>query len=174
MNKYSKYKSSAKQRNRVFLLEQQEFDILVNDKCHYCDFKFPNLLNGVDRKDNKIDYVKENCVTCCSLCNMYKYTTDYNIFINIIKSFNSEKLSMIQFEKFREIKRFFKTITYIEYKYWIYRILIKFNKNPEFIDFVECDDIYKKRIEKYNKFTHGRLSKKELKASQLQQLLNSI
>ena len=36
----------------------------------YNDHKY----NGVDRVDNSLGYIKENCVACCKICNNAKST----------------------------------------------------------------------------------------------------
>ncbi len=41
--------------------------------------------NGIDRFDNTIGYIKDNCRSCCSLCNYLKRDSSYEKFINKIK-----------------------------------------------------------------------------------------
>ena len=36
--------------------------------------------NGLDRKNNKFGYSKENCITSCGICNRMKMDLDYDIF----------------------------------------------------------------------------------------------
>lgn len=53
-------------------------------KCHYCDDEIEWKIRGLksklnnayylDRKDNDKGYTKENCVVCCSLCNLTKHS----------------------------------------------------------------------------------------------------
>lgn len=64
----------------------EEFKVFIGtSKCHYCGwdivwnphqfYKNRDLGSGgyyLDRKDNSLGYTKENCVVCCSLCNMVK------------------------------------------------------------------------------------------------------
>jgi len=80
-------KRSAKIRNLEFSLTKEHIKELVLQNCFYCDCEPSNLVksskgdeiayNGIDRVDNKIGYLKENCVTCCRKCNFLK--TDYNL-----------------------------------------------------------------------------------------------
>lgn len=63
---------------------------LITKNCFYCDKK-PVLedsgngtlgeYNGVDRVDNKIGYLEDNCVPCCRTCNYMKKNMDIASFI---------------------------------------------------------------------------------------------
>lgn len=89
---FNSYKGSAKKRNHEFHLTIDQFKTLVSQNCHYCeapprdsifnkraygDFKS----NGIDRKFSSIGYLIENCLPCCSSCNLMKGTLDYHDFI---------------------------------------------------------------------------------------------
>jgi 5-methylcytosine-specific restriction endonuclease McrA len=92
------YKTGAKQRNLIFDLSKEEVEILIKDNCFYCGQPPSNtinistltygkkeyLYNGIDRIDNSIGYIKENCVTCCSTCNHAKHTLTYSSFLSWI------------------------------------------------------------------------------------------
>jgi hypothetical protein len=80
---YSTYKHNAKSRGLHFGLNKMVFEKLVQGNCHYCGVKPSKPLknfygvvdyfyNGIDRVDNKIGYVPENCVSCCETCNRAK------------------------------------------------------------------------------------------------------
>lgn len=88
---YKGYKTSAKKKKRNFQLTKEQFFGMIQSKCHYCGvgpetkwndlvygtLKFPVknfLYNGIDRKDNSLGYTLENCVPCCSKCNLSKRT----------------------------------------------------------------------------------------------------
>lgn len=76
------YKQNAKKRGYQFNLTVDEFKYLVKQPCYYCkaepEVRYQNctvdpiLANGVDRRDNTIDYNFENCVPSCKVCNMAK------------------------------------------------------------------------------------------------------
>lgn len=79
---YHNYKKSAEQRKYSFDLNRDQFINLIYQPCHYCN-RLPQrivrsvsgetiLANGVDRINNDIGYVLENCVSCCSVCNRAK------------------------------------------------------------------------------------------------------
>ena len=78
---FYRYKSEAKRRNRIFKLSQNELWALVTQPCFYCGNIEKNF-NGVDRIDNNIGYVLNNCVPCCSICNFMKHTQPQNQFIH--------------------------------------------------------------------------------------------
>jgi len=65
------YRNSAKKRGHIFSLTREEFWKLIKGECFYCG-ESSNKRNGIDRKDNAIGYVIENCVSACRRCNMMK------------------------------------------------------------------------------------------------------
>lgn len=84
---YNAILRTAQRKNHLNTMSYDDFLTFIDiDKCHYCNhdiqwskyqFKKNRTLadvNGykLDRKDNTIGYIKENCVVCCSLCNMVK------------------------------------------------------------------------------------------------------
>lgn len=83
-NKYNKNKDGAGYWNRKkyilqkkcqtkgfdFDLEWQDIKSLRSGNCIYCNSKNPVMT--IDRKDNNIGYIKENCVACCWKCNSVK------------------------------------------------------------------------------------------------------
>lgn len=98
---YNIYKLNALKLQREFKLTLGEFKLLtVNKNCVYCGepakllnrylnnkgnqkrknkrYKQSTVdaaniyVNGVDRIDNNVGYIKENCCTCCESCNFMK------------------------------------------------------------------------------------------------------
>ena len=96
---YSGYRTNANSRHISFELTKEIFIELVSQNCFYCNqepiesefskgrnrtnIKF--LHNGVDRLDSKVGYTVENCVSCCSMCNLMKNKFSVEDFINKIK-----------------------------------------------------------------------------------------
>jgi len=108
------YRGSAKKRNHVWTLTQEEFRFLISQHCHYCGVqprKFNHLfnkngdrvksrstmsitnewasqqwilVNGIDRVINTVGYSKENCVPCCGTCNFAKHKSTYEEFIDYL------------------------------------------------------------------------------------------
>lgn len=92
----------AESRNLSFCISFEEFKILSSKNCYYCgalpsnktDLKHakginigksrcngPFVYNGIDRKDNMVGYVLDNCVTSCFKCNRAKSDMSYNEFV---------------------------------------------------------------------------------------------
>jgi hypothetical protein len=91
---YTRYKGSAKRRGYVFSLDREEFGKLVKSDCYYCgqpprtrmkvEYGGTILYNGIDRRDNSIGYVPENCVSCCECCNRAKLAMSESEFLQWI------------------------------------------------------------------------------------------
>jgi hypothetical protein len=74
----STYIRGALDRDLDFRLTPDQFAKLVEGDCHYCGAK-PRYkaadrceTNGIDRSDSKIGYELDNCVSCCTTCNLAK------------------------------------------------------------------------------------------------------
>lgn len=81
------YKNGSKGRKLSFELTKQEFKELTSNNCTYCGVepkqktgrkKYTQthgeyIYNGIDRIDNSLGYIKENCVPCCKICNYAKH-----------------------------------------------------------------------------------------------------
>lgn len=80
---YCYYRSGAKHRNLEWNLTEEQFANLINKNCFYCG-ELPSkrqsvsyktdyeLVNGIDRIDSTKGYTIDNCVPCCSKCNLMK------------------------------------------------------------------------------------------------------
>jgi len=102
---YFQYKAGAKNRKLDFLLTKEEFRYLISDNCYYChdlpDKKYrvhkssriseewaeqnSIFCHGIDRVDNNLGYILNNCVTCCKSCNFAKHILNQNEFFDKIK-----------------------------------------------------------------------------------------
>ena len=89
--RYHKYKYSAKKRGYIFNLTKDTFISLLNFTCHYCNSS-ENI--GVDRKDNNIGYIKENCLPCCKECNYLKKSLSYEHFTSLCKKIGVNLLKL--------------------------------------------------------------------------------
>lgn len=74
--------SNAKGRNIPFLLTDKDVKDMLHQNCYYCGRPHAN---GIDRVDSKGDYSLENCVPCCSICNIMKNKFDTKTFFEHIK-----------------------------------------------------------------------------------------
>lgn len=80
---YRKTVRQSVERNRECTLTLEQFAQIVKQDCYYCGLSPSNiakhsrgvshiLVSGIDRVDNTIGYIKENCVPCCKHCNRAK------------------------------------------------------------------------------------------------------
>lgn len=84
---------SAKKRKHSFNLNINDFKELVLTKCNYCDYYKENEVNGIDRVNNDIGYEKDNCVSCCEICNKMKRYYHPLFFVQMCKIFTNEDKS---------------------------------------------------------------------------------
>lgn len=74
---------NAKYRKIKFNLSLEFFGWITKQPCRYCgaepSYEYGQkrnngkyIYNGIDRVDNNVGYVKENCVPCCGHCNYMK------------------------------------------------------------------------------------------------------
>jgi len=110
---YRSYIGGAKKRGISFELSEGEFREIVAKNCYYCDSipsaknsllyadgtrnkknsdtteKFAKLgtifVNGIDRIDSKLGYVKSNCIPCCKVCNQMKMEKDIDLFLSQVR-----------------------------------------------------------------------------------------
>ena len=80
------YKQNAKDRGHIFELSFEQFVGLTSQPCFYCGFKADRRLNGVDRKDNTVGYIYDNCVPCCGKCNHMKGKLDFANFLQSVEN----------------------------------------------------------------------------------------
>lgn len=94
--KLNAYKSDAKRRGHCFELSDEKFKEISQQDCYYCGskpenvarysfYQDPFIYNGIDRKDNNVGYIEENCVACCNICNKAKRDLKFEDFMNWIK-----------------------------------------------------------------------------------------
>ena len=65
-------KSSARLRGIPFKLTLEQYSEIVSLPCAYANGDIDNLKISVDRKDNYVGYVYENCLPCCMKHNTIK------------------------------------------------------------------------------------------------------
>lgn len=102
------YKDGARKRGLAWELTDEMFKELVFKNCYYCNAEPRNYnpylkangslikkttpmdwvqlnwikVNGIDRKDNSQGYIIENCLPCCTFCNLAKGDCSYEEFMN--------------------------------------------------------------------------------------------
>lgn len=97
---FREYKEGARRRNLDFNLSFEDFIKLSESNCHYCgskpvehesDKKYQYKLaelwkrNGIDRVDTTKGYTLDNCVPCCTKCNVAKHDLKLDEFKEWIK-----------------------------------------------------------------------------------------
>ncbi len=83
------YRKSAEKRNYLWNITKEEFEHFFWGECHYCG---TNPSKGVDRVVNTDGYDKNNCVSCCMICNRAKNDMPIQNFKDwIIKSYNFQR-----------------------------------------------------------------------------------
>lgn len=75
--RYGILKNNCKKTKHKLLLSLEDYtEIAQITECHYCgafvDWFNKSSAYYLDRKDNNVGYTKENCVVCCTRCNMAK------------------------------------------------------------------------------------------------------
>ncbi len=101
------YKASAKVRSKVYDLTFGQFKELVTSNCYFCNeipqnryTKIGNLrkvrYNGIDRLNNDIGYIHNNCVPCCGLCNRMKGESSEKEFIKKITEIYKKHVKKIK------------------------------------------------------------------------------
>jgi hypothetical protein len=89
--KFDVYRRRARVAGIEFALGREQCYEFFKAPCAYCGThdnnksRYPSYtvmgkqiqssINGVDRVDNQVGYTPENCISCCSLCNKFKYKT---------------------------------------------------------------------------------------------------
>ena len=102
---YSSMRSSGRSNLKGFNLNFDDFCNLIFSNCYYCgqlpsntikDYGNNGLIshvelkyNGIDRKNNSVGYTKNNCVSCCKVCNFCKCSLSHEAFINQIRKIHS-------------------------------------------------------------------------------------
>jgi len=82
---YKNYIRDANMKNLKFELSFDYFVEIVKQVCYYCGKLQDKGLNGIDKIDCNSGYVKENCVSCCEMCNVMKGTLTANVFLKRIE-----------------------------------------------------------------------------------------
>ena len=99
---YGRYAAGAATRNYEFALTFNEFVLLASLNCYYCGAPpvarrqgvYRAVMNGIDRCDNNLGYIKTNVVPCCTVCNRAKGTLsagEWETWLNRIVAFRSTK-----------------------------------------------------------------------------------
>ena len=101
---YIDYKKGAKRRNNmVFDISKEKLIELCSSNCLYCNqppqsctvyngttvatgVPLHGFRNGIDRANNEIGYIEDNCVPCCKFCNQFKRGMTKTAFLDHCKT----------------------------------------------------------------------------------------
>ena len=97
---YKTYAKNANTRNIKFTLSQQDFTEIVSNPCYLCGLENST---GIDRFNNAIGYLKENCRPCCGHCNLLKKTQSYEDLIQIAEQISSRFTELSAFLDTKQI-----------------------------------------------------------------------
>lgn len=87
------YRTGAKVRNLNWNLTEEQFKNLIKGNCVYCGSEATERktiaykneyerINGIDRVSSEKGYDIDNCVSCCSKCNLMKSNFSKEVFLN--------------------------------------------------------------------------------------------
>lgn len=88
---YNEYKKNANKRGYTWHLSKDDFLEITQKACFYCGSspskqKREFVYNGIDRVDNEVGYVENNCVPCCWSCNRMKGELGFQLFKDAVSS----------------------------------------------------------------------------------------
>lgn len=89
---FYEYKYGAKYRNIPFELSLDQVNAMCLLPCTYCG-DLPDPKNGIDRIDNAIGYLVDNCLPCCAFCNIAKNRHSLDTFKDKIRKINNHFLN---------------------------------------------------------------------------------
>lgn len=103
--RFKEYQQSAKKRNIDWNLTLQEFINIATQKCHYCGedpiyqyriignkTETGDIINGIDRVDSSKGYNINNCVPCCTHCNVMKMHYSEKEFLNKVMQIYNHRI----------------------------------------------------------------------------------
>ena len=108
---YYAYTKGALKRGLTFELTKDQFKSFLHLNCDYCGSEPSNVYeiknsktgeiragvrlvyNGIDRIDNNVGYVYNNCISCCGTCNGMKHAHGSEFFLHHIKKIFMNKFA---------------------------------------------------------------------------------
>ena len=66
-------------------LTKEQFETIIKQPCYYCGIMQEKGFNGIDRMDSTKGYEIDNCVSCCTDCNLMKGAVDNITFIQRVE-----------------------------------------------------------------------------------------
>jgi 5-methylcytosine-specific restriction endonuclease McrA len=102
---FGAYRDGARKRGLTFELSLEDFIRFTTARCAYCGIEpsqqYKNkhhatayTYNGIDRVDNELGYILENCVTCCKACNRLKGWLSEDVFLATVERIHAHQLAL--------------------------------------------------------------------------------
>jgi len=92
-------KENAVRRNIKWELTDDQAYNCITGHCTYCNYlDLDNVLNGIDRLDSNKSYSSDNCVPCCTHCNLMKGCYDPVTFIQRCRAIGECKVEFPEIE----------------------------------------------------------------------------
>ena len=104
---YKTYAKNANTRNIQFLLSEQDFTGIITSPCDLCGLEGST---GIDRFNNAIGYLKENCRPCCGHCNLLKKTQSYEDLIRVAEYISRQYTELYAFLDTKQIPARFSKV----------------------------------------------------------------
>ncbi len=103
------YKHNAQGRGLAWELTDEQFTWLTQQPCLYCGdrphqvhkrgYNGEYTFTGIDRSNNLVGYLFDNCVPCCTRCNRWKFTMSKEEFLShakkIIEHLEAKKIAAV-------------------------------------------------------------------------------
>lgn len=85
-SQYKIYIRSAGDKNLIFDLPQEIYTEKIKEPCHYCGETDEHKgFNGIDRMNQQMGYIVDNCVSCCQMCNYMKKSLNEKMFLQRVE-----------------------------------------------------------------------------------------
>lgn len=154
--KYDDYKRKANDNGSKFELTYEQCYEFFKGKCYYCGKQGMLLdkivkMNGIDRKIASGDYVTDNCVSCCKMCNYMKYQNTDIEYINMCEHILTN-LGVIDGELHKELFSDSVSGCYSTYKYSANERKLKFTITEDEFNEICFENCYlcNKEISEYH------------------------
>lgn len=134
---YDSLVRNAGYRNITNELSMDDYLNIAKNNCFYCEELHERGFNGIDRQDSLQGYNKQNCVSCCKMCNYMKNDHSLDTFhkkIEHILTYNG----IINGVLYPEVFTNYHNVNYSGYKgraLNVKKFEFEFNNKNEFIAF---------------------------------------
>lgn len=126
-----------------FNLTEIECKEYFTSRCHYCGYRYDGeVLNGIDRVNNNEGYSKDNCVSCCTMCNMMKRVLSREDFLHMCEHILGYMRIIEDCKMFPNAFKNYKSTSYDDTKRCSIRRKIIFELNEKQFDIIKSMPCY--------------------------------